>query len=154
MAKLEARTVRSLALFVVLAAGCSSATQTPPSPAEPAAKPAAGRDAVTSDELGRAPNIPIEQLLQSKVPGIIVSRTEDGSIAIRIRGTSSLTGNNAPLYVVDGIATNPGPGGGLTGVNPYDIASIKVLKDPAELTMYGSRGANGVVVIKTKRPNQ
>ena len=86
--------------------------------------------------------------------GVVVSRTEDGGIAIRIRGASTFTGSNAPLYVVDGVAIQPGPNGSLTGINPYDIASIKVLKEAAETTMYGSRGANGVIVIKTKRPNQ
>ena len=93
----------------------------------------------------------IEQILQSKVAGIVVSRTDDGGIAIRIRGTSSFTGSNAPLYVIDGIPITPGPNGSLTGINPYDIASIKVLKDPADITMYGVRGANGVILIKTKK---
>ena len=109
---------------------------------------------MTAADLANSPNVPIEQLLQSKVPGIIVTRTDDGGISIRIRGTSSFTGNNAPLYVVDGVAMQPSSNGSLIGINPYDIASIKVLKDPADLTMYGSRGANGVIVIKTKKPNQ
>ncbi|MEP6998891.1 MAG: TonB-dependent receptor plug domain-containing protein [bacterium] len=154
MANHKARTLISLAVLAVFGAGCARSTEKRNEPATPVAAPSSTRGGVTADDVNRAPNVPIEQLLQSKVPGIIVSRTDDGSIAIRIRGTGSLTGNNAPLYVVDGIATQPGPGGGLTGVNPYDIASIKVLKDPADLTMYGVRGANGVVVIKTKRPNQ
>jgi TonB-dependent SusC/RagA subfamily outer membrane receptor len=58
------------------------------------------------------------------------------------------------LYIVDGMAVQPSNDGGLAGVNPYDIASIEVLKDPSSLTMYGSRGANGVIVIKTKRSNR
>jgi TonB-dependent SusC/RagA subfamily outer membrane receptor len=53
--------------------------------------------------------------------------------------------------VVDGQVIQAGPNGSLSGINPYDIESIKVLKDPASLTMYGSRGANGVIVIKTKK---
>ena len=154
MANVPLRSVLSLALLTTLGAACAGGTKAPHEPAAPAAVPGGGKDGVTSEDLQRAPNVPIEQLLQSKVPGVIVSRTEDGGIAIRMRGTTSLSGNNAPLYIVDGVATQPGPSGGLTGVNPYDIASIKVLKDPAELTMYGVRGANGVIVIKTKRPNQ
>jgi TonB-dependent SusC/RagA subfamily outer membrane receptor len=55
------------------------------------------------------------------------------------------------LYVLDGVAIEPGPGGSLSGISPYDIESIRVLKDPTDLTMYGSRGANGVIVIKTKK---
>ena len=106
---------------------------------------------MTASDVERAPNVPIEQILQSKVPGIIVSRLDDGSISIRMRGTSTFSASSAPLYVVDGVALQPGTNGGLTGVNPYDIQSIKVLKDAVDLTMYGSRGANGVIVIKTKR---
>src|SRR5439155_21778993 len=57
-----------------------------------------------------------------------------------------------PLYVLDGVAIEPGPNGYLTGVNPNDIDSIEVLKEPAETALYGVRGANGVIIVKTKRP--
>jgi TonB-dependent SusC/RagA subfamily outer membrane receptor len=53
--------------------------------------------------------------------------------------------------VLDGVPITPGPGGSLTGIDPYDIESIKVLKDPADTAMYGMRGANGVIIITTKR---
>jgi TonB-dependent SusC/RagA subfamily outer membrane receptor len=147
-------TLRSLGTLamVMLVAACGGGSGAPAGEA-PAPRPA--RDvAATSDDLTRNPNVPIEQVLQQKVPGLVVTRAEDGSIAMRIRGTSSLAGNNEPLYVVDGVVIQAGPGGSLTGINPYDIATIRVLKDPTELTMYGSRGANGVIVIKTKKPNQ
>ena len=68
-----------------------------------------------------------------------------------IRGATSIYGNNEPLYVLDGIPIQPGPGGTLAGISPYDIESIQVLKDPADTALYGMRGANGVIVIKTKR---
>lgn len=110
--------------------------------------------AVTAEDIDRAPGQPIEQQLMARVPGIIVERTPSGDLAIRIRGGSSAFGNNEPLYVVDGLAVQPNSDGGLAGINPYDIASIEVLKDPSSLTMYGSRGANGVIVIKTKRSNR
>ena len=71
-----------------------------------------------------------------------------------IRGAASVNGDNAPLYVIDGVPVEPGPNGDLTGLNPYDIESIKVLKDAASTTMYGVRGGNGVIVIKTKRPGR
>jgi TonB-dependent SusC/RagA subfamily outer membrane receptor len=87
-------------------------------------------------------------------PGVTVTRTPDGGVSVRIRGTTSIRGNTEPLYVIDGIAIDPGPGGSLIGINPHDIASIEVLKDPAETAAYGLRGANGVIVIKTKRPGQ
>ena len=95
---------------------------------------------------------PIEKILAAKVPGVIITRTSDGGIAVQIRGTSSFYGGNAPLYVIDGIPITPGPGGALSGVNPHDIESIKVLKDPADIGIYGIRGANGVIVITMKKP--
>jgi TonB-dependent SusC/RagA subfamily outer membrane receptor len=85
-----------------------------------------------------------------RFPGVTVMRTSDGGIAVRIRGTTSFMSGNEPLYVLDGIPIQAGPGGSLTGINPHDIASIEVLKNPAETAMYGMRGANGVIVIKTK----
>ena len=109
---------------------------------------------MTSEDIARAPSQPIEQQLMAKVPGILVTRTPSGDVAILIRGGSSAYGNNDPLYIVDGMATQPGSGGGLSGVSPYDIASIQVLKDASSLAMYGSRGANGVIIIKTKRSNK
>ena len=109
---------------------------------------------VTSEDLERTPAEPIEKVLMSRIPGIWVTRTADGSLAIRIRGASSIQGNNEPLYIIDGIPIEPGPNGALTGINPKDIASIEVLKDAASTTMYGLRCANGVIIIKTKRPPQ
>ena len=97
---------------------------------------------------------PIEKVLQEKVPGVLITRTSDGGIAVQIRGASSFYGSNQPLYVIDDMPMQPGPGGALTGVNPYDIESIQVLKSPADTGVYGMRGANGVIVIKTKKPGK
>ncbi|MEP6730885.1 MAG: TonB-dependent receptor plug domain-containing protein [bacterium] len=147
MSNLEVRARVQQLLLIALVAGCSSA---PKEPAEPS--PVAAKGTLTAQDVANSPNVPIEQLLQSKVAGIVVNRTDDGGIAIRIRGTSSFSGNNAPLYIVDGIPVQTGANGGLVGINPYDIASIKVLKEPTDITMYGARGANGVIIIKTKKP--
>ena len=135
--------------LAALVSGCASKSKTDGQAAAPARS-----SGVNAADVANSPNIPIEQILQSKVPGVVVSRTEDGGIAIRIRGNSTINGSSVPLYVIDGVPIEPGPNGSLTGINPYDIASIKVLKDATDLTMYGSRGANGVIVIKTKKPNQ
>lgn len=107
---------------------------------------------VTAEDIERSPGTPIEQIIEAKIPGIKVTRTGSGGIIIRIRGTSSFYSNNDPLYVIDGTPLEPGPSGALSGVNPYDIESIRVLKDPADTGIYGVRGANGVIVITTKRP--
>jgi TonB-dependent SusC/RagA subfamily outer membrane receptor len=109
---------------------------------------------VTAADIEKNPTQPIEQVLQAKVPGIWVTRTPDGGVAIQIRGQTSFYGSNAPLYVIDGVPMQPGPSGALMGVNPYDIESIKVLKDAADTALYGMRGANGVIVVVTKRPGK
>ncbi|HEY6209210.1 MAG TPA: TonB-dependent receptor plug domain-containing protein [Gemmatimonadales bacterium] len=109
---------------------------------------------VTAEDIERQPGQPIEQVLMGRFPGVTVTRTSDGGIAVRIRGTTSIRGSNEPLYVIDGVEIQAGPGGSLTGINPHDIASIEVVKDPAGEAMYGVRGANGVIIIKTKRPGQ
>lgn len=95
---------------------------------------------------------PIEKVLQDKVPGLLVTRTPDGGLVLQIRGPSSFMSGTAPLYVVDDVPVRAGPGGALVGVNPHDIESIRVLKDPAETGVYGVRGANGVILVTTKRP--
>jgi TonB-dependent SusC/RagA subfamily outer membrane receptor len=132
------------ALFVLTACGGGSNAETAPRPAR--------RDESTVQ--GSAPENQgeesIEQMLAGKVAGVNVSRAPDGSLAVRIRGSTSGY-NEEPLYVVDGVAVQPGPSGALAGLNPRDVESIKVLKGAAETAMYGSRGANGVILIKTKR---
>jgi TonB-dependent SusC/RagA subfamily outer membrane receptor len=112
------------------------------------------RPMVTTEDIERNAGKPVEEILQAKVPGLIVSRTPDGGVAIQVRGVSSFKSSNQPLYVIDDIPISPGPGGALAGVNPYDIATIKVLKDPADIAIYGMRGANGVIVITTKKPGK
>src|SRR5882672_4194162 len=130
---------------VAIVAGCSSGRPSRPEPAQPAQK-----ETVTSEDLATHPNEPIEIALQKKVPGAIVTRTPDGGIAIQIRGVSSFEGRTTPpLYVVDDAPFSPGPGGALSGIDPNEIESIKVLKG-ASAGIYGIDGANGVIVVKTK----
>jgi TonB-dependent SusC/RagA subfamily outer membrane receptor len=111
---------------------------------------AASTSTVTSQEIDQTANTPIEDVLRGRIAGVSVSRAQDGGLFVRVRGSTSFNSSEAPLYVVDGVALQPSPSGSLQGINVYDIESIRVLKDPASLTMYGSRGANGVIVIKTK----
>lgn len=133
-----------IALASALAA-CASAKR--PEPA-PSVQPA-GQVAVADAQ--QTPNEPIEKYLAARSAGVVIGHAPDGSLTVRIRGgSSSLYGNNAPLYIVDGVPFSPAADGGLSGINPYDIESIRVLKEASDLTMYGVRGANGVIVIKTK----
>lgn len=111
----------------------------------------ADRATVTVDDLDNS-NDPIEVRLQKKVPGLIVTRTAEGEIALEIRGgSSSFRGaDSPPLWILDDQPFQPGPGGVLFGVNPQNIESIKVLRS-AEAGLYGIQGAHGVIVITTKR---
>ena len=86
--------------------------------------------------------------LQGRMSGVnvISDGIPGGSVKIRIRGTNSINKSNDPLYVVDGIVRESG----LEGINPEDIQSMQVLKDASSTAIYGSRGANGVVIITTK----
>jgi TonB-dependent SusC/RagA subfamily outer membrane receptor len=134
------------ALAAALLAACASAPKDPQAPA-----PSSTRNTISGEQLQQSPGESIEKTLASRSPGVTIGRASDGSLSVRIRGGSSVSGNNEPLYILDGTPFTPGSGGALTGINPYDIESIKVLKDAADLSMYGSRGANGVIVIKTKQ---
>ncbi|OLC40702.1 MAG: hypothetical protein AUH75_07425 [Gemmatimonadetes bacterium 13_1_40CM_4_65_7] len=87
----------------------------------------------------------------TRVPGLSLTRAPDGHLVIHIRGTSTLLGDEEPLFVVNGLALETPIGGNLWSINPHDIESITVLRDAASTAMYGVRGANGVIVIKTKQ---
>ena len=149
------RVAVSCGLLAGLLSGCASGNGAFVDPAlNLVSRGPTGSAIVTSDDLDRAPIEPIERTLAAKVPGLMISHAADGSISIRIRGGSSIMGNNEPLYIIDGVPLTAGPGGNLTGINPRDIASIEVLKDAADLAFYGVRGSNGVIVIKTKHSSQ
>ena len=134
---------------------------------------------VNSEDLGKTPALSFDQSLQGKVAGVQISQTNGapgGNINIMVRGISSITGSNSPLYVVDGFPIGTGGGGSnlsnfsnssysssgmanattekinpLSTINPSDIESIEILKDASATAIYGSRGANGVVLITTKK---
>jgi TonB-dependent SusC/RagA subfamily outer membrane receptor len=136
-------------------AACAHPHATGPSGTGAAApSTAAPNSVVTAEEIEHVPGRSIEQVLMDRFPGVTVSRRTDGALSLRIRGTTSIQSSNEPLYVIDGIPIAAGPGGSLTGIDPHDIASIEVVKDAAGTALYGVRGANGVIVIKTKRPQQ
>jgi TonB-dependent SusC/RagA subfamily outer membrane receptor len=141
------RTVAVLAI-VIPAGACSRRAATTPTTDPQATKVP---NVVDADAIASAQGQPIEKILADRVAGVRLGRASDGSLTVQIRG-GSMNADNQPLYVIDGVPITPGPGGSLSGINPYDIQSIEVLKDAASTTMYGSRGANGVIVIKMKKP--
>lgn len=127
--------------------------------------------AVTSikpSEAAAERSVGVEDIIRGQAAGVQVSNNSNepgGSISVKIRGVSSLTQNAQPLYVVDGIIMDsatedvdnpisgytPPQGGGISGINPADVESIEVLKDASATAIYGSRAANGVIIITTKK---
>jgi len=120
---------------------------------------------VEGDEISANPSTNAINALQGKVAGVNITGSAmgaKGSSRVVIRGSSSLTGNNQPLYVVDGITINNDNlgaagmwggtdfGDGISSINPDDVASVTVLKGGAAAALYGSRASNGVIIITTK----
>lgn len=115
---------------------------------------------VPVEEIKKVAVTSLDQALQGRAAGVQITQNSGspgGSTTIRIRGGNSIQGDNEPLYVIDGIPfKNDGVGSGssfnvLSTLNPSDIESMSVLKDASSTAIYGSRGANGVVIITTKR---
>jgi TonB-linked SusC/RagA family outer membrane protein len=117
---------------------------------------------ISGNELRQTQPTTFDQALQGKVAGVVVQQVSGqpgGGVSIQIRGVSSISGTNSPLYVIDGIiippTNDPGKGGNpLNAINPNEIASIDVLKDASATAIYGSQATNGVIVITTKRGKQ
>ena len=123
---------------------------------------------VKGEELTKAKETNVINSLAGKIPGLVVSQTAggpSGSSRVIVRGSTEMTGNNQPLYVVDGVPldnTNYGSAGqyggydlgdGISSINPDDIENMSVLKGPAASALYGSRASHGVILITTKKAN-
>lgn len=113
---------------------------------------------VKSADLVQTPVANVAQGLQARVSGVQITQNSaapGGNVSVRIRGTNSINGTSEPLYVVDGIQISNSGGindvSPLSTINPNDIESVDVLKDASATAIYGARGANGVVLITTKR---
>lgn len=134
---------------------------------------------VSAKDLVQPSTSTFDQMLQGKVAGVQITQTSGapgGNVNVLVRGVSSITGGNQPLYVIDGFPINIGEGSSnsmnvgannysaaamanntadrinpLASINPSDIESMEILKDASATAIYGSRGANGVVIITTKR---
>lgn len=120
---------------------------------------------IKGDVIKEFPVTSIEQALQGRVAGVQITQSSSapgGGLSVRVRGSNSILSGSEPLYVIDGLPIYPdnsavGTGGNrqaasaLAMLNPNDIESIEVLKDASGTSIYGSRGANGVVMITTKR---
>jgi TonB-linked SusC/RagA family outer membrane protein len=105
---------------------------------------------IDTESLSNNPGFRVDQMLQGKASGMMVTQ-ENGApgaaSSIRIRGNGSISASSEPLFVIDGLLG----GGDLSTINPSDIADINILKDASATAIYGSRGANGVILITTKK---
>ncbi|MBU3743795.1 MAG: hypothetical protein FGM61_04505, partial [Sediminibacterium sp.] len=104
---------------------------------------------VSAKDLKDIPINSAAEALNGRLAGVTASTAEgapDAEVRIRVRGGMSITGDNSPLYIIDGVQVE----NGLNAISPQDILSIDVLKDAAATAIYGARGANGVIVITTK----
>ena len=117
--------------------------------------------AIKPDDMSKGITTTAQDMLLGKVAGVSVTNndgTPGGSSTVRIRGGSSLTANNDPLYVIDGLAMDnngvKGLANGFSMVNPADIETFTILKDASATAIYGSRASNGVIIITTKKGRQ
>lgn len=112
-------------------------------------------DMVKSEKLSQQNSAALEDRLQGKVAGLMIStgsgQPGSNDIKIRVRGTGSINGSNTPLYIMDGVMIEAAQ---FASLNNDDIQDIQVLKDASATAIYGSRGANGVIVITTKKGKQ
>ncbi|MDO8930638.1 MAG: carboxypeptidase-like regulatory domain-containing protein, partial [Bacteroidota bacterium] len=106
---------------------------------------------IDGDNLKTSPDYSPVKALQGKVPGLVMTNSgaAGGSPTIRMRGVATVNASTNPLFVVDGMFVD-----NIDFVNPNDISSIEVLKDPSSLAIFGVQGANGVIIITTKRADK
>lgn len=150
-------------IVAIVATACASGRGAPLPELDPADEVRVGYDtqdrkdltgsvgSVTADDMAGQKVTRVEEMIEGRFAGVHVVRTRNGGVTLRIRGTSTLIGNSEPLFVIDGMPVHGRPGSALVGLNPSDIERIDILKDAGATAIYGSRGANGVVLITTKR---
>ncbi len=119
---------------------------------------------ISSEQIREVPVPNLQSTLVGKAAGVQITQVNgkaESGIQVRVRGVSTITGSQEPLYVVDGIpiinnneSVNDSPINPLIGINPDDIESIEILKDASSAAIYGARGTNGVVLITTKKGKQ
>src|SRR5690242_17904109 len=140
--------MKSLVIFAGLALVCAPAASSqvvqgaPTTPARPT------NTSMRGDEVARQATT-LDQLLVGRLSGVTVYSAPGGGIIVRMGGPTSFYSDQNPLFIVDGVPLE-GRGNTLSWLDPHQIESIQALKDPTETAIYGVRGVNGVIIIKTK----
>lgn len=160
------RGFRSLVCCLIAGAGCHAypgGPVLPPAPSAPKVDVGYGSqdkrdvttavDRVEGDKLMESSPRTVTDMLVGRFAGVDVYKLANGGTSIRIRGSRSLKAEQEPLVVLDGMPQHNGTTS-LSDLDPHDIKSIEVLKDAAATSVYGSRGANGVIIISTKRAQE
>lgn len=135
----------SILLLLAVACGRRSASH---QPADSSLPPGT---VLTADDIRRSPGQSLEQLLLARVPGLTLTRAPDGHPVLHLRGTTTILGDDEPLFVVNGIPLGPNASGNLAAIALQDIETVQVFRDGATTAAYGIRGANGVILIRTKQ---
>lgn len=149
------------AAALILVAGCAGPALPPAGPApgdvdvgygtRPAGSTSGAVTTVTEDETSSSNQLHIDELLRGRVAGLEVISTASG-VTYRLRGKGSILSDQEPLFIVDGVPTSSAQlPSALMGVSTEDIRQIDVLKDVASTSIYGMRGAGGVIIITTRR---
>jgi TonB-dependent starch-binding outer membrane protein SusC len=131
---------------LLLLVACSHGTAAPPSPDS---RPPG--TVLTADDIRRSPGQSLEQLLLARVPGLTIERAADGHTKLVIRGANTILGDDEALFVVNDVPLGPAVSGNLAAIDIHDIETVQVLREAAATSAYGVRGANGVIVIRTKQ---
>jgi len=141
---------RSVIAFVAASLAAVVACASNPKDTLPAYPAIASNDSAAIANEGKS----LEDLFEGKFPGVTVIRAPGGGLQILIRGgNNSFYGSSEPLYVVDDVPLAPGSRG-IVFLTTQDIQKIEVLKNPADIAIYGVRGGNGVIKITTRRPGR
>jgi TonB-dependent SusC/RagA subfamily outer membrane receptor len=149
------------AAAVALLAACGAPALPPAGPApgevdvgygaRPAGATHGATTTVSEEQTAATPHMSVEELLRSRVAGLQVLRTA-GGVVYRLRGQNSILNDQGPLFIIDGVPTSTRQlESALSGVVTEDIRQIDVLKDVASTSIYGMRGAGGVIIINTRR---
>lgn len=146
---------RALAALVpAFAAACGTARGpgVPETPRLYRGDPTGAVSAVDFTRIPRNGAARVEEVLQGRVAGLQVARLPNGELSLRIRGTTSVLGSNEPLLVLDDQIIAPSQvSSALAMLSPHDVLRVEVLKDAGSTAFYGSRGANGVIIVTTRR---
>lgn len=133
-------------LVVALVLAWPSQARTQVATAKPPTPPPTS---MRADEAARGNATTLAQMLQGRLAGVTVTPSSDGGIIVRMGGPTSFYADQSPLFVVDGVPIESSRST-LNWLSPHEVESVQALKDPSQTAIYGVRGVNGVIVIKTK----